>query len=708
MKKVLLSLLLLSTVAFASAQQVIKVPARPVQKSTDVTKNFGMKQWVGSADFTGVKPNTASGFAKVPGYNRAPAKAEASSVFWWGYPTGSQGQFYMLGFDILANAFKADFLKGQTGYNVFMVVPSNYANCTVDSLANYFIDASKIKGDVTFWFNDASKTNIPVDPTQADYYFTVKNSDIKSATKTATGYRMPETMAKLPKTYTIPASGCIVGYAFTGTAGDSPIVSWANYEEYGQLAGSYYFTYQGTDESGNPAYGSINLNEQGVGSLSTILHIDATNAPKNNVSVGNIGEFTTIAGQETELSVYVYNDSYKSINGVSYVLTIDGNELPETEVKFQTALDGGSKTVLTLPSQTFEEGNHEIALKITKVDGLDNISKNNSTDGLAIALEKGADRQSVVEELTSQSCVWCIRGLVGMDKLKKSLGNSVIALAHHFSYDSSNPDPMELSDNMEFANTMSQAGLFSGFPTALFDRYAAGDPYYGIDGTKDEFSADKVPALVKQFVPSEASVDLVAEWADDAKTKINAKATYNFGYDRMDGSYGLAFILSEDGLTGTTNSWKQYNGFNSVKTTNPDFTPYVGKGDWIDVTYNDVVVGVWGSALGIDNSVNPLISKDVEETYNETLNIAGNKVIQDKDKLKLTVLLINRNNLSVVNAAQVDINGVSAGIKDLVNGKANATEIARYNANGQLLKAPQKGLNIIKLSNGKSLKVVVK
>lgn len=48
-----------------------------------------------------------------------------------------------------------------------------------------------------------------------------------------------------------------------------------------------------------------------------------------------------------------------------------------------------------------------------------------------------------------------------------------------------------------------------------------------------------------------------------------------------------------------------------------------------------------------------------------------------------------------------------AGIKD-VDAKAAKSIVARYNANGQLLTAPQKGLNIVKYADGTSAKVLVK
>lgn len=51
----------------------------------------------------------------------------------------------------------------------------------------------------------------------------------------------------------------------------------------------------------------------------------------------------------------------------------------------------------------------------------------------------------------------------------------------------------------------------------------------------------------------------------------------------------------------------------------------------------------------------------------------------------------------VYNEKSTGINGIS---------KANATVVARYAADGTRLSAPQKGLNIVKLSNGKTVKYI--
>ena len=80
-------------------------------------------------------------------------------------------------------------------------------------------------------------------------------------------------------------------------------------------------------------------------------------------------------------------------------------------------------------------------------------------------------------------------------------------------------------------------------------------------------------------------------------------------------------------------------------------------------------------------------------------------LIQDKE-LKVVAFLINQNSGEVINANQTILVDPIVGIS-AIEEKAGAKTV-RYNVSGQLIKAPQSGLNIIKLSDGTTLKVLVK
>ena len=64
---------------------------------------------------------------------------------------------------------------------------------------------------------------------------------------------------------------------------------------------------------------------------------------------------------------------------------------------------------------------------------------------------------------------------------------------------------------------------------------------------------------------------------------------------------------------------------------------------------------------------------------------------------------------AMVNGPKVHVHFIrkaSNGINDINAG--NATVVARYTAGGQLITAPVRGLNIVKLSNGKTIKEIVR
>ena len=65
-------------------------------------------------------------------------------------------------------------------------------------------------------------------------------------------------------------------------------------------------------------------------------------------------------------------------------------------------------------------------------------------------------------------------------------------------------------------------------------------------------------------------------------------------------------------------------------------------------------------------------------------------------------------NYYVTNANLAKVGGNSTGISGVVTPDENATVVARYALDGTQLSAPTKGINIIKMSDGTTRKVIVK
>ena len=89
-------------------------------------------------------------------------------------------------------------------------------------------------------------------------------------------------------------------------------------------------------------------------------------------------------------------------------------------------------------------------------------------------------------------------------------------------------------------------------------------------------------------------------------------------------------------------------------------------------------------------------------------NIKSKGKIQDKSKLNVCVLLINLNTGQIENAAKCSISEFSAtAISPISEGSRTAIETARYTLDGRRIMAPQKGINIVKYSDGRVSKEVV-
>lgn len=648
---------------------------------------------------------------------RAPFKApmkteEVANTLWWGY-TGTNG--------LMPYTF------GLADYNLAIAVPSYYAGAKVDSVSVLLLDNTKLS-NVNIWFQ-ANTEGYPTaaKPEDADYYFPVDNSLLKGLT--AEG--VESTDLELPQTYTIPENGCFLGYTMTTQLDPSDGDAYCNYpvllyQSDDESGGCLVYFEEGYVGDGYPA-GFYDMYGTGIGNLTLALHLDVTGLESSNAALYSLGEATMMKGEETENYAYVDNNGFNPMSSVSYILTVDGVAQPEQTYTFDEPVEAGSYGEIAYSLTLNEADLHEISMEITKVDGKDNTSSYATANGTLIVLETAAERTSVVEEFTGTWCGWCPRGMVALKNLKEKFGDKVITLAGHFSGSSSAIDPMQCYD---YAYEMANAGFVSGFPYAYYDRVLPGDPYSNGFYWEQEaqtgkyiYDADVVVQLVDAVIPSEGSVSLTAEWVDEAATKIAVTANTTFNYTRIDAPYGLAFILSEDGMTGNTEDWLQENYYApeyrnyflqnygedpTVPYNNDDMAEWFNASHAVEMAYDHVIVGSYNAVEGIDGSVRAPIFAGEADTYTTTLDVSSNTLIQNKAHLSLTALLINRNNYQIVNAAQVKL-PVPTAIKGVNStDAANNEVVARYNVSGQRVNAPVKGLNIVKLANGKSVKVIEK
>ena len=753
MKKLLIGLFTVLCAGGASAQQldvngqVNNVTPKVVAKSGVLSNVLGLDaktQQTKKADFK-LKSNHIWANANqmqqqarlnmpMLSANAKVAKAEKAAadegLTWFSYITSND--LGAVGFDALASGLGVDFLAGQNKYNIAFMAPGNYAKAKIDSV-EFFVLSGCQYDNLTVWVSSVKYETVegknylsfPESADKADAKVVVPAADVKAVLDKLPANYVGPISVKLPTPFTIPADGALVGYSYDGKSSDKSIVLAGISSE----AAGCFFQYDYEGERTFESLSSI------IGMSSSIqIGLDVSDCEANDATVSANPELTTLVNTRQQYPFYITNNSAKPITQLTYSISVDGENGAEKSLDLSSPIESMETASIPYTTAFEDDGLHTVELNISKVNGNTNINKQSSAAYSIIALEKSADRVSVVEEQTGTWCGWCPRGHVALDLLNKQLGDKVVTLAGHFTNGESQVDPMniyQLDENSTQAEALADYGFVAmyvssmlgggGLPGAMFDRVVAADPYVGANTTKGkngtyEYGATDLVNLLKEGNPSEADFSMTASWADDKNTDIKVDLTTTFNYNRF-GSfpYGVAFVLSENGMTGKGATWKQLNYYSKLAGVNgasdfnnPDMAAWFKAGSYVSTTYDNVVVQAWnpfGNAAIVDKSVTDIVKGEAIH-FSTTLKV-NSDLIQNYNNLTLSALLVNLNSLAVVNAAKVVLGNCAAGIED-VNSEVNNNVVSRYNVNGMRINGAQKGLNIVKLANGKVVKMAVK
>ena len=483
--------------------------------------------------------------------------------------------------------------------------------------------------------------------------------------------------------YEVNEEGFYIGYSVKSTTG-------------------YFIRCGGTDAPnafwiGNPEAGMSwqDLNGQGLGKLTFQILVEGGNFPEDCVTVEDFGQSVALQGEDVSVPITISNMGSNTINTISYTISTEGvGTTEEKEISVGSLALNGIKTINVPFSSDEETRKYQKTFTVTQVDGKPNTASNASGTGFLITIKDKKPVTPVIEEFTGTWCGWCPRGIVGMEKVHEQYGDQVVQIAAH------SGDIMEISAYSSIINK-----YCDGYPGSITDRQFDADPSFS--GLQN--------ALNKSFKRvAQGSIDLFAEWDNTAKTKVAFNTTTKFSYNDDNGQYGIAFVLVEDGLTGTGSNWTQANYYSGQGTG--EMAWWGSKGSSVTgLEFNHVAVAGWSVQNGVTNSVAKEFTANTGLEYTYTGNISSNTLIQDKTKLTAVALLIDRTNGTIVNAARSAIADYGTGIGE-VNGQSLMTDApSAYDLSGRQIvnskssngKLP-KGINIIRMSDGTVKKVLVK
>lgn len=441
---------------------------------------------------------------------------------------------------------------------------------------------------------------------------------------------------ELPAPVAVPANteSLLVGYDITLTKEGYPIgvysgadqCSFYGYGDLGQGEGWYNF---GSDY-GTPA-----------------IQLICECAPAQGYSVkGSKYETGAVAmGQTFTPTFTVMSTSEGEIKDIDYTV-IFGDQTISNNVVFKTPIPAGfGKTAsfdveLTAPQRS---GALPVIFSVDKINGTE-LAEPVVTNFTQDVVVKIVPRYHIVEEFTGTGCGFCPLGWAGMEYTKEHYSDKAGVIAIH---QYNNTDPMYVTNY--------HTPEYQGAPSCRIDRFPEElNPYAENMGQYFQ--------VLDQLIP-EVDVTVDASFSDATLTKINASAVTEFLTD-LDGSE-LVFVLTADGLTGTTSAWKQSNYLYQYSASQyPASAKDFCKGgkyaqSSVTLVFNDVMIGSsWPSSTAA-NAVEAFTTTAAGEkaTSAYILSLPTKTALKNaliKDKLYVTAMVIKADGM-IANAARCKV-----------------------------------------------------
>jgi len=397
--------------------------------------------------------------------------------------------------------------------------------------------------------------------------------------------------------------------------------------------------------------------------------------------------YVPITAKSVKGKMKVSNIGRTTIQNIDYTLSFNERELASKHYIFPQALGHNDDAVVEVDVPPYTElGEDELIFTITKVNG----ERNNATISYAnlprITVTKVPKRRIAVEEYTAMWCRYCPTGIALMENLSHTFGDDFVGIAVHVD------DPLTCWDYYSKAKG-------NRFPTVDMNRSHRLGYVLGVD----EFKAE-------QEAGADMDLEVSAVW-DESKNNITVTPVVTFRVNRDEAPYGFAYVLTEDGMTDSR--WVQnnaYSGSHGDRGVTKEFDEIIDSpGEIRNLKNNFVAIAAEGVKVPLIGYIKAPIKADDAQSHTYVFkNIKSKNVIQKKENLRVCVLLINTNTGKIENAAKCSISEFkTTGISSVSEGTRTAVEAERYTLDGRRITTPQKGINIVKYSDGRVSKEVV-
>lgn len=429
--------------------------------------------------------------------------------------------------------------------------------------------------------------------------------------------------------------------------------------------------------------------------------------------LGMVGVATIPMSRPTDklpFQFYVKNYGSSECKAASFDITIDKQVVANVAIPEGATIGGettGFNASLNLSEYDIENGTHLLGVQVKTVNG--EAASGYTDDDVAATqfrtyTETASRQYNLLEHFTSNTCTYCPKGYDMLRALQKQR-DDVAWVAIHGTMDENKPDPYEIAD----ATNTILAYSIGGFPQANLNRYpVTNDGNLAVTIATDDpegmaTSIGNVFDQIDEIVPSQVRLDIETNFnrlnaISDGTLKITIKGTGVKGAGKILEDAVLGLYITENGLvSGQLNGGKwvtKYNHENVLRvigTENPWGDAITWDGDNFEKTY--------------EVSISADFFEDSNNTFNAVAFVSLPFMFEIDGKRYING---DKNNVWVNQCQFLQIpEGTGTAIKG-VETSENATVVARYAADGSQISAPVKGINILKLSDGTTRKVIVK
>lgn len=401
----------------------------------------------------------------------------------------------------------------------------------------------------------------------------------------------------------------------------------------------------------------------------------------------------TEVGKAIKVDYWLSNASSTPVNNFELDVLVDNKLIKTISVDEGVAVgETNKKFTIDEVQPNISAGKHNLVLKFKKINGkeLNDIKGSENNHRVLYYKNVVARQKTLVEEFTSERCINCYRGIQNIKELKKRQPDMVMVAVHlnekQFRDDVAAPE----------SQFIKQMANVSGIPSFACNRIA-------FIYNKQETIANPNIAQI-----SEEATQAIDNFYDFSKKNTCVFSTLGIVNKYDKDSKKIKITVTGTSVEKANELLEDYALFVLVKENNVDGRQGNENGMLDDVKHQDVLRGYVSDVKG-DND---LVWNGDNFTKTYDFAIQNNWKPVDLEVVafiapKVKEIGFNLENLAVQNCISEPLANDANAI-DNIPTDSNAKEIGRYNVKGQRISAPQKGINIVKFSNGKVLKEIVK